>query len=95
MTTIGRHGTGIRTTPGTLTRWKLTEPVRLYAYTLLSVLILGLVLAGVASGQWGEYLTAAVGAVLTMPGAIEAARASVYSPASVVQEMRRVAEHVS
>jgi hypothetical protein len=76
-------------TVGLLTRLKLTEPVRLYSYTVLLVLTAGLQLAGLLSGEWAEF-TAANGAVLLGVGAAaEAARASVYSPAAVVRELRR------
>jgi hypothetical protein len=76
-------------TVGLVTRLKLTEPVRLYCYAVLLVLTAGLQLAGLLSGEWAEF-TAANGAVLLGVGAAaEAARASVYSPAAVVRELRR------
>jgi hypothetical protein len=71
----------IRSVPW-LPRLKETEPVRLYAYTVLSALTLVAVLAGWLSGEWPEALMGVAGAVLGVIPAAEAARASVYSPRS-------------
>jgi hypothetical protein len=74
-----------------LTRWRLTEPVRLYLYLVLLVLTAGLQTAGALTGEWAEF-TAINGALLLGVGAAgEAARASVYSTASAVREIRRAA----
>jgi hypothetical protein len=77
---------------GLLSRLKLTEPVRLYLYSLAVVAIGGLALAGVLTGQWIAYATGAVAVVLSVTVGGEAARASVYSPRSVVQAVRRAAD---
>lgn len=66
---------------------KLTEPVRLYLYSLLVVLVTGLVLAGVLTGEWREFLLEAGAAVLVVGTGTEAARASVYSPATLIQRV--------
>lgn len=72
-------------------RWRLTEPVRLYLYTVLVVLTAGLQTAGALTGEWAEF-TAINGALLLGVGAAgEAARASVYSAPAVVREIRRAA----
>jgi hypothetical protein len=71
--------------PSLLSRLKLTEPVRLYLYSLGSVLIAGLVLMGYLTGEWSAYLTGALAVVLGVGGGGEAARSSVYSPASHIQ----------
>lgn len=78
--------------PPLLTRLKLTEPVRLYLYTVLVVLTLGLQLAGWLSGDWQNFLAMNAAVVLGVTGGAEAARASVYSPRSVVQAVRRAAD---
>lgn len=72
---------------GRLARLKLSEPVRLYAYSVLVVLAVGLNLAGVLTGEWLPYATSSAAVVLGVAGAAEAARASVYSPRSVVTAM--------
>lgn len=77
--------TTVNARPGLLSRLKLTEPVRLYLYSLGSVLVAGLVLMGYLTGEWSEYLTGALAVILGVGGGGEAARASVYSPASTVQ----------
>jgi hypothetical protein len=74
---------------GRLARLKLTEPVRLYMYTLLLVLSAGLQLAGWLSGDWPQYIAVNGAVVLAVGGGAEAARASVYSPRSVVQAALR------
>jgi hypothetical protein len=68
-----------------LNRAKLSEPVRLYCYGVGSVLITGLVLAGAITGEWQEFLLTALGVLLGLPAA-EAARATAYSPRSVIRE---------
>jgi hypothetical protein len=77
---------------GLLARLKLTEPVRLYLYSLALVAIAGLQLAGYLTGDWVQYALTDSAVVLGVAGAgAEAARASVYSPAGVVRELRKVA----
>jgi hypothetical protein len=68
-------------------RWKLSEPVRLYVYGLGSVIITGLVLAGVLSGEWTEYGLWALGTALGLGAAGESARASVYSTNGMVDRL--------
>jgi hypothetical protein len=65
-------------------RWKLTEPVLLYLWPVCVFLIVGgLVVEFVVGEYWGGAL-GIVGGLLTAAGAA-AARASVFSPRSVVQ----------
>jgi hypothetical protein len=71
--------------PGLLARLKLTEPVRLYLHSIGLVLIGALVLMGYLTDEWSAYLTGALAVVLAVGGGGEAARASVYSPASHVR----------
>lgn len=67
--------------PGRLQRLKLTEPVRLYCYGLLSAVLVALVLVGTITEEWSAALTGIAAALLGVPG-VEAARATVYSPAT-------------
>ena len=71
--------------PPWLARMKLTEPVRLYLYTVLLVLLVGCQLAGVLTGEWRDYLATSAALLLAIPAGAEAVRASVYSPASMVR----------
>jgi hypothetical protein len=75
-----------------LARLKLTEPVRLYCYSMLLVLSAGLQLAGLLTGEWPEFIATNGAVVLAVASGTEAARASVYSPRSVVQAVRRAAD---
>ena len=77
--------TTVNARPGLLTRLKLTEPVRLYLHSVGVVLIGGLVLMGYLTDEWSAYLTGALAVLLAVGGGGEAARASVYSPASHVK----------
>ena len=80
--------------PGLVARWRLSEPVRLYLWSLGSVLLAGLVLAGVLSGDWAEYGGWALGVLLAVGGGAEAARASVYSTnGHVASLLQRDAAH--
>ena len=74
-------------------RWKLTEPVRLYLYGVGSIVLVGLALAGVLTGEWLDYGLTALGVVLAVGTGTEAARASVYSPAGLIRELRADAAH--
>lgn len=76
---------------GPLSRLKLTEPVRLYLYGLGAVVLVGLVLAGVITEEWRAYGLTALGVVLGLVPATEAARASVYSTAGMVAQLRAAA----
>lgn len=80
--------------PSLLFRLRMTEPVRLYCYTVLLGLVVGLVLAGSVTGQWSEYGTALAAVLLGIPYGTEAARASVYSPAGAVQLVEDVSTSV-
>ena len=76
-----------------LTRWKLTEPVRLYLYSVLvTVVIPGAVLAGWLTGDWTEWALGAVGTVLTVGVGGEAARSTVYSPVGMVGAARQAVD---
>lgn len=74
----------------TVTRWKLTEPVRLYLYGVGAVVLVGLVLGGVLTQEWSAYLTAALAVVLGVVPATEAARSSVYSLAGHITSLRQL-----
>jgi hypothetical protein len=77
---------------GLLTRLKLTEPVRLYLYSVALVLLGGLNLAGYLTGQWQDFAAASAAVLLGIGAAGESARASVYSTRSVVQAVRRAGQ---
>lgn len=68
--------------PTLLQRWKDAEPVRLYAYTVLGALVLVLAGVGVVTEDLSAALTGLAAAVLGIPAAAEAGRASVLSPAT-------------
>lgn len=73
---------------GRLARWKLTEPVRLYLWPVAALLAVSGLAGGFRDGDWWRaalFLAAAVCVAL----ATAAARASVYSPRSVVQTALR------
>lgn len=60
------------------------EPIRLWLYSVLtSVVLPGLGLAGVLTGQWVAFAVAAAGVVLVVGGTGEALRHFVYSPATL------------
>lgn len=89
MTHLRPVDPGLRTAPSTLSRLKLAEPVRLYLYSVGAVLVAGLVLAGAVTGEWSEFALAALAALLAVPAGTEAARASVYSPRTMLLELTR------
>lgn len=68
--------------PGRLQRLKLAEPVRLYCYGVLSAIALALVLVGTITQEWSDALLGIAAAALAVVPGAEAARATVYSPAS-------------
>ena len=73
---------------GRVARWKLTEPVRLYLWPVAALLLTSGLVGGIRDGDWWRaclFVAAAVVIVLMA----EAARASVYSPRSVVQTVMR------
>lgn len=74
---------------GLLARLKLTEPVRLYLYSVALVVVVGLNLAGWLTGEWVPYATSSAATLLGVTAATEAARASVYSPRSMVRGLMR------
>jgi hypothetical protein len=81
---------------GVLARWKLAEPVRLYLYgVVVLVLVPGLALAGIVTGQWVPYLISSAAVVLAVAGGTEAARASTYSVESALRLIRTVGQRVS
>lgn len=65
-----------------LARWKRTEPVRLYAYTVLVAVVLVLAAVYGYTEDLSAALTGLAAAVLGVVPAAEAARASVFSPAA-------------
>jgi hypothetical protein len=81
--------TTVNARPGLLSRAKLAEPVRLYLHSVGAVLIAGLVLMGYFTDEWAAYLTGALAVVLAVGGGGEAARASVYSPRSMLEGLTR------
>jgi hypothetical protein len=78
--------------PGVLTRLKLSEPVRLYLYSLAVVALAGLTLAGYLTGEWSDYWAHAAGVLLGLVPAAEAVRASVYSPRGHVAGLLKAAQ---
>lgn len=72
-----------------LARLQLTEPVRLWLYSVGMLVLGALVLAGVLSGEWHAFGSAALLTLLGLPLGTEAARAAVYSPATVARELVR------
>jgi hypothetical protein len=74
----------------TASQLKLSEPVRTYLYGVGAVIVTGLVLAGWLTDDWSAYLMAALGVVLGVVPATEAARATVYSPAGHIRSLRQL-----
>lgn len=81
--------TAVPARPSLLSRLKNSEPVRVYLWSVGSVLIGGLVLMGYLTEEWSGYLTGALAVLLAVGGGGEAARASVYSPASTLGLLTR------
>lgn len=75
---------------GRVARWKLTEPLRLYVWPALLLLLVSGLSAGFRDGDWwrAALFLAAAGLVAL---ALEAARESVYSPAGMVRGLRDAA----
>jgi hypothetical protein len=73
--------------PGLLFRLKVSEPVRLYSYSLLSAVLVALVVVGTITEEWQAALTGIAAAVLGVVPAAEASRASVYSEKTHIQQM--------
>lgn len=73
---------------GRVARWKLTEPVRFYQWPVAGLLLVAAVVAGIQAGDWWRASVFAAAAVLILI-ATSAARASVYSPRSLVQTLLR------
>lgn len=76
---------------GLLKRLTLTEPVRLWIYSLLVIVTAGLQLAGYESGQWADFSVLNGAVILGVGAAGEGIRASVYSPAGVIRAARAAA----
>lgn len=66
---------------------RLTEPVRLYLYGVGSLILAGLVLGGVLTQDWQDWGLAMLAEVLAVVPATEAARATVYSPATAMRQL--------
>jgi hypothetical protein len=80
--------TTVRTPPvavGLLARLKLTEPVLLYLYGAALLWLVASSVAAAVTGAWLSFGSAAVGVLFTTTVGGWAARASVYSPRSVIQ----------
>lgn len=73
-----------------ITRAKLTEPVRLYLYSVGAVIVTGLLLGGWLTEEWGAYLMAALGVILGLVPAGYAIRASVWSQAGHMASLRQL-----
>lgn len=84
------HRVSITQAPSGLAKLRLTEPVRLYLYGLGTVVLLGLVLAGVITEDWRDYGISALAVVLGLVPATEAARSSVYSLAGHLASLRQL-----
>lgn len=89
-----RPQVNVNARPGALSRWKLSEPVRLYVYALLVIALGGLTLAGYVTGDWAEYARTAAGVVLGLVPLAEFVRASVYSPAGHISDLWRMGAEV-
>jgi hypothetical protein len=68
--------------PGRLVRWRLTQPVRLYCYSVLAAVAVAAVLVGALTQEWADALLAIVAAVLAVVPGAEAARLSVFTEAA-------------
>lgn len=75
--------------PSWLDRLKAYEPVRLYLYSALLIVLGGLVLAGVLTQKWETFGIEAGATLLVVPAATEAARSSVYSTAGALRAIAR------
>jgi hypothetical protein len=66
---------------------RLQEPVRLYLYGVGSLVLVGLVLGGVITEDWRAFGVAMLAEVLAVVPATEAARVSVYAPATISRRL--------
>jgi hypothetical protein len=73
--------------PSWLEKIKLTEPVRLYLWTVAIIAAVGLQLAGVTTGDWLQYEVTAAAVVLGVGGVGEAIRQAVWPAAGIVREL--------
>lgn len=73
----------------TASRLKATEPVRLYLWPLVVVLVLVAVATGLVTQQWAEWALPCLGLALGIYGAGEAARASAYSLAGHLDRLAK------
>jgi hypothetical protein len=78
-----------------LRRLTLTEPVRLWLWSVTVVIAVGLVLAGWLTAEWSSYLTGAAAVVLGLLPVTEFVRGAVYSPAGVIAAARAAAHAVT
>lgn len=75
--------------PGLLSRLRLSEPIRLYSWPLVVVLVLSAVAGGWATQDWADWALPQLAAALGTLGAAEAGRASVFSTQTHVQDLMR------
>lgn len=68
---------------GRFARWQLTEPVRLYLFSVAGVVVAGLVLAGVLTREWADFLLPALGVILVVPPVAQVVRSAVYPIAAL------------
>lgn len=76
-----------------LTRWRLAEPVRFYLWPVFVVLVAAVAWQA-SAGEWPAALVLAV-AASGLFGAVEAARASVFSEPAHVSECLTTAQRVA
>jgi hypothetical protein len=79
--------------PGVVRRWRLAEPVRFYLWPVFAVLVLSVAWRA-AAGEWSTALVLGLVAA-GLFGAIEAARASVFSEPAHFAECRDTALRVA
>jgi hypothetical protein len=73
--------------PSAASRWKLAEPVRLYLWPVVLVLLVGAAGAGLVTQQWVDWSLPLLGLAASLVGAGEAARASVYSTRGHIESL--------
>lgn len=73
-----------------VSRWKVTEPVRLYLYGILAAVCVVLLAAGFITQDMSAALTGLAAAVLVAVPAAVAIRPSVYSLAGHINSLRQL-----